>query len=35
LDHLADELAHEYVRLMEAATGDEGAGHEDPQSEAA
>ncbi len=35
LDHIADELAREYVRLMKAAADDEGAGHEDPQSQAA
>ena len=35
LDHIAEELAREYVRLMKAAAHDEGAGPSDPNREAA
>jgi hypothetical protein len=35
LDHIAEELAREYVRLMKAAADDDGVGPVDPGREAA
>ena len=35
LDHIAEELAREYVRLMKAAADDDGEGPVDPGREAA